>query len=135
MRRPRGQTIYEAARWLLKHRTEETADGCLMWTGSFDRHGYPKTSFEDVTWPAHRLIFHAVNGYLHRSEPVHHACGRSGCVHPDHLVRATHAENIAEMHARQGYVETIADLADRVDRLDELIERLLYEIEEGTPVP
>ncbi|NQE89602.1 HNH endonuclease [Nocardia terpenica] len=61
-------------------------------------------------FPVHRMVLEAKLGAPLGVLAAHHKCGNSGCVNPDHLQPVTHAENTAEMLARQSYLARIEEL-------------------------
>lgn len=74
-------------------------DGCMIWTGGKDRHGYGKFwvgSRADGTRRlvgAHRVAYTALIGPIPDGMTVDHVCGTPACVRPDHLRLASPAEN------------------------------------------
>jgi hypothetical protein len=91
---------------------------CWDWTGAFS------TSRGVKTYPAlsmkvggvrrvlktHRVSYEAAYGPIPPGEQVHHRCGRSSCVRPEHLQAATARENVAEMLVRRTLEARIAAL-------------------------
>lgn len=71
-------------------------NGCWMWQGARDRHGYGRWSSR--RWPgsalAHRRAFESERGLLDSSLTLDHLCRVPGCVRPDHLEAVTQAENV-----------------------------------------
>lgn len=101
-------------------RTVEGGAGgeCWDWTGAFTTRGgrplYPALSMKvggvRRVLKVHRVAFEAAFGPIPPGEQVHHRCGRSSCVRPEHLQSATGRENLAEMHARRALEARIAAL-------------------------
>lgn len=88
-------------------------DACLI-SSNVDKGGYGRIVYKDGgrqrTEGAHRFIFRVLVDSLEPYEPVHHKCGVSACINPDHLQRITQAENQAEMLERTFYQSRIAEL-------------------------
>jgi predicted nucleic acid-binding Zn ribbon protein len=91
---------------------------CQQWTGSGKarpgkggRYGYVQC--DGRRWLVHRLMAQATTGGADLGHmPVHHKCGNSLCINPDHLQIVTPHENTAEMLERNSYLSRIADLED-----------------------
>lgn len=87
---------------------------CWIWQRGL-RDGYPRLKVAGkALW---RAIAEVVHGQLD-GMPVHHICAVRACVNPDHLVPVTHAENAAEMLARNAYELRIAALESALRALD-----------------
>lgn len=65
-------------------------DSCWIWTGSLRGRGYG--AFRDTS--AHRVAYEMFVGPITDGLHVHHECGLTFCVNPDHLRLATHTENV-----------------------------------------
>lgn len=77
-------------------------DGCLIWPFCRPASGYGSITINGVPQPVHRLVCEIVHGPAPTPEhEAAHSCGRGadGCVNPQHLRWATHAENCADMVA------------------------------------
>lgn len=85
-------------------------DGCWRWSGKLSKDGYPTVRVAGSSRMVHRLSLEAKLGRPLGSQQSHHVCANASCVNPDHLQPATYAENIAEMKARQSYVDRIREL-------------------------
>lgn len=95
----------------LKKRSVQEASGCWIWQGTIDSRGYARLGFNKAgQFLAHRLSLEAHLGYSIEGMFAHHKCANPSCINPGHLQLTTHAENIAEMMARQSYLARIAEL-------------------------
>lgn len=78
-------------------------DGCWLWTGTVNRHGYGRVKIGGRTGPVvlvHRLLDELRNGPLPKGVCVLHRCDTPACVRADHLWRGTQADNIRDMDAK-----------------------------------
>lgn len=91
----------------LVSRADTTGD-CWIWPDVRD--GYPTTRIRRVRKPLHRMVLEIKHGAPLGSQAAHHTCANTTCVNPDHLQPVTHRDNIAEMLARQSYLNRIRDL-------------------------
>ena len=70
-------------------------EGCWLWTGAKNPHGYGKLRVAGRYIDAHRLSYAA-----HYDEPgnqqVLHRCDTPSCVRPDHLFLGSQADNIRD---------------------------------------
>lgn len=112
-RQPPGYFDGLHGRRLLRRIASLTAPGgpdgeCWDWLGAYSGApsglGYPALSMKvhgvRRVCRAHRVAYMAAFGPVPEGEPLHHKCGRSCCVRPEHLTPVTAAENTAEMLAR-----------------------------------
>lgn len=92
-------------------RLKSTVDeaGCWLWQGRVKK-GYAEVTLGGKWRAVHRLSLEAKLGKPLGSQQAHHICANSTCVNPEHLQPATYAENIAEMKARQSYLDRIREL-------------------------
>lgn len=82
---------------------------CWDWQGAFStKRGVPTYPALSMVYggkrrvlKAHRVSFESAFGPLPSGEQVHHRCGRSVCVRPEHLQAATGRANVAEMLTRR----------------------------------
>ncbi len=72
----------------------KTPDGCWLWNGAKDRHGYGK--FLTNSPLAHRIAYLLVKGEIPNGLELLHGCDNPPCINPDHLSPGTHKENLAE---------------------------------------
>ena len=97
------QAKYERAdgppleRWWTK---VEKTDGCWLWLGGLDRHGYGQFDVRDGedgkrrNHRAHRWGYQQLVRQLDAAETLDHLCRNPQCVRPDHLDPVSHAENV-----------------------------------------
>ena len=95
----------------------KTDDGCWEWNRRLSD-GYPVQQIGGKRYSVHRLSLEAKMGAPLGSQAAHHMCANSKCVNPDHLQPVTHRENIAEMLARNSYLNRIAELEAIIAKLD-----------------
>lgn len=119
-RLPRGEFDGLMGRRMLRaiaaHTVEGGPDGeCWDWTGGYStRKGvrtYPllsmKVGGKSRPLRTYRVAYEAAFGPIPPGEQVHHRCGRSSCVRPEHLQTSTSRENTAEMLARRALEKRI----------------------------
>ena len=71
----------------------------------------------------HRLSYILFTGEDIDGLSIHHKCANNRCINPEHLERASRAENTLEMIARKDYEAEIARLQLRVIELEAELER------------
>jgi hypothetical protein len=69
-------------------------DGCWIWQGSIDHHGYGRFRYNGKTMGAHQASFDMFVGRMPQGCEPDHTCGTTACVRPDHLDPVTHRENL-----------------------------------------
>lgn len=103
-------------------------DGCWEWGGSRNGGGY-------ALWRGtllHRRVVEMRENARLGTQPVHHRCGHTWCVCPDHVEPVTVAENTAEMLARRAFVTRIDELTAalrEVDPENEALSRVRYGVD------
>lgn len=79
--------------WKNVHATD---DGCWVWHGCVDGHGYGTLHVNGATKYAHRFSYEIANGVIPPGLCVCHRCDTPLCVRPDHLFLGTRQENNAD---------------------------------------
>lgn len=118
--KPLGHIPWTAARIL----DSATPSGDCLLFGTNQVTKYPQVRYNGGNITAHRLVFMSSHGELPPRLPIHHKCGNSYCVNPDHLEKASHAENTLEMLGRQAYEAEIALLKARINDLEARVREL-----------
>lgn len=124
---------HAAVMTMLLSNSSEDGNGCLIWQGRLDRHGYGivqtmRDGEKRSTQFAHRLMLQAREGSELAGLHTHHKCNTRACIRPDHLQPVTIQQNNGEMHARHSYEQRIAILEAelrRVDPTNPLVRRLV----------
>lgn len=94
-----------AERWA--HYTDKS-DGCWLWNGYKDPHGYGRLNIDGIPILAHRLGWELVNGPIPAGKYLCHSCDTPACVSPAHMFVGDPADNSIDMwtkgRARPGHV-------------------------------
>lgn len=77
----------------------EKTDGCWLWRGNRNRHGYGLFSNPYGSRLAHRVAWRIVTGEF-PSKNLCHRCDNPTCVNPGHCFEGTQADNVADMMAK-----------------------------------
>lgn len=78
----------------------EISDGCWIWRGAPDAHGYGRLRVRGVTVKAHRFSYAIHKGEIPPDTCVCHLCDTPLCVNPDHLWLGSNADNIQDRTAK-----------------------------------
>jgi hypothetical protein len=70
-------------------------DGCWVWIGARDAHGYGAIGRDGKTAKAHRFMYELFVGPLRHDQTIDHLCRNRACVNPDHLEQVSLAKNKA----------------------------------------
>lgn len=116
----------EGLRRVLESKVVKNADGCWLWQG-YTRGGYGKVNVRRRRMSVHVYVYRVVHGDIPKGDHVHHRCGESTCVNPDHLALSTARENVGEMLARRAYEARLAHAED-------LLRRFAAELPEDHPL-
>ena len=72
------------------------AGACLIWQPKSRVGPYGAVGYGGKQWLAHRLAFVFAGGTLKDGDVVRHRCDTPLCVEPTHLIKGTHADNVAD---------------------------------------
>lgn len=80
----------------LMDRTQVITNGCWLWTGYTDTHGYGIIHVTGASRPkrAHRLAYELFVGDIPAGLEIDHLCRVHNCVNPEHLEPVTRSENL-----------------------------------------
>jgi hypothetical protein len=76
-------------------------DGCWLWGGGLDGHGYGALRFGNRFRHAHHVAWEDAFGAIPEGKQVLHQCDTPACVRPSHLFLGTHQENMADKVAKK----------------------------------
>lgn len=85
-------------------------NGCIVWTGKKDSHGYAYTRIPGGWRAVHRITYEEVHGPIPLGLVIDHLCRRRDCVNPSHLEAVTSGENtrrglpgVLRTHCKNGH--------------------------------
>jgi hypothetical protein len=84
----------------LLNRREITSNGCWIFTGTLDSHGYGRVMIHGIIHSAARVSLHIFKDFDLKSplDACHNdeLCNSRACINPDHLYPGTRANNIQD---------------------------------------
>lgn len=72
-------------------------NGCRIWNGKKNQHGYAVCKVDGKQSRAHRALYFLLNPDADRSLVVMHTCDNPACVNPAHLKLGTVRDNMLDM--------------------------------------
>src|SRR5882762_2517021 len=95
----------------LKSLTSIREDGCWMFLGPWNSHGYGHLSYDGHVYRAHRASWELYNGPIPDDLNVLHKCDNRWCINPEHLFLGTLKDNADDMRAkgRDTYGENVGE--------------------------
>ena len=80
------------------HRKSAPApNGCRVWNGKLNQHGYRVCKVDGKERRAHRVLFHELHPGTDKELVIMHSCDNPACVNPEHLSAGTVKDNMDDM--------------------------------------
>lgn len=81
----------------LAYRSKPGPNGCILFTGALNKHGYGSIHFKGRSMGVHRAAWIAANGEPAPGMDVCHSCDVPSCMNVDHLWLGTQGDNSRDM--------------------------------------
>jgi hypothetical protein len=78
----------------------DPSTGCHIWQASTNQAGYGQLILDGRMISAHRLAWIAKHGPIGKGLEVCDRCDERRCCNPDHMFLGSHAENMADLKAK-----------------------------------
>jgi hypothetical protein len=96
---PRCRPEWTPAQRLANYTQVDPASGCHIWQASTNQAGYGQLIVDVRMISAHRLAWIVKHGPIRKGLEVCHRCDER-CCNADHMFLGTHAENMADLKAK-----------------------------------
>lgn len=96
--------LVEGRRRLMLANINVAENGCWLWVGSVNHHGYGKIGLRGKSYRVHRLIWMCLYGWIPRRVKVCHDCDNPPCCNPSHLFAGTQQDNLKDMRVKGRHV-------------------------------
>lgn len=105
-------------RFWLKVQRDDSEDGCWLWTGASNGHGYGQIWFDGKIHHASRVGYRLQVGDFAEELHILHRCDNPPCVRGSHLTPGTRADNMRDSSLK-GRARGARGTAHRSAKLDE----------------